>query len=82
MAISRKDALKRLNGLALRVREHLHFLEEEPDSQDAAHWRGETRSWLDQMEAMLVHVGKTTGAHWAEKIAQWRSELEEQAHGD
>jgi hypothetical protein len=32
-------------------------------------------TWLEQMEAMLPHVGKKTAAAWAAKINQWRQAL-------
>jgi hypothetical protein len=76
MAISRQDALKRLNGLAAQVQEHLKYLAEEPESVAFFHWKNEAENWLNQMEAVLPHVGKKTGAHWAEQIARWRHELE------
>jgi hypothetical protein len=76
MAISRQDALKRLNGLAPRVQEHLQKLAEHPESWDASHWKQEAASWLDQMEAVLPHVGKKTGSTGPSKSLQWRNELE------
>jgi hypothetical protein len=76
MAISRKDALKRLEALAERVIEHLRYLAQEPDSLDVPHWRHETRNWLNQMEEVLHAVGKKTGSEWRLRIDTWRAEVE------
>lgn len=75
MAISRRDALKRLQGLAPRVTEHLEQLAADPESWDVPHWRGEVRTWLDQMREILPHVGKKTGQEWAAKLAGWEAQL-------
>jgi hypothetical protein len=75
MGISRKDALKRLRGLAFRVEEHLRKLAEEPDSQDAPHWRYEAGNWIRQMEDVLFAVGKGTGADWSLRLEEWKRAL-------
>lgn len=76
MAMSRRDALKRLQGLAPRVEEHLEQLAADPESWDASHWRGEVRTWLDQLRAVLPYIGKKSGREWAEKLAGWEARLE------
>lgn len=75
MGITRKDALRRLAGLAPRVIEHLEYLAEEPDSQDVPHWKHETRNWITQMEEVLHAVGKKTGAQWRDQINAWLARL-------
>jgi hypothetical protein len=75
MAVSRKDALKRLRGLAARVDEHLQALAMEPNSRAVGHWTSEIHNWLNQMEVMVSHVGKKTGAEWQARIEAWRQEL-------
>ena len=77
MGISRKDALRRLEGLAPRVVEHLGYLAEEPDSQDVPHWKHEIRNWVAQMEEVLHAVGKKTEARWRGQINAWLARLEE-----
>lgn len=77
MAISRKDALKRLNGLAPRVEEHLAKLASDPETPDASHWQKEVGCWLDQMVMMLPHIGRKTAARWAQRISVWKSSLEQ-----
>jgi hypothetical protein len=75
MGISRKNALKDLNGLAPRVEKHLAKLAANPGSNAASHWRHEIVTWLTQMEALVTHVGKKTGKEWAKQIAAWRARL-------
>jgi hypothetical protein len=76
MAISRKDALRRLEGLAPRVEEHLSKIAVEPTSRDVPHWTKEIDSWIKQMEELATHVGKRTSALWLARIAKWKTELE------
>jgi hypothetical protein len=75
MAMSRKDALKRLNGLGPRVEEHLGKIANNPGSRDIPHWTGEIDTWIKQMEDVLPHVGDKTAAEWAAKIAEWKARL-------
>jgi phage shock protein PspC (stress-responsive transcriptional regulator) len=75
MAMSRKDALKRLNGLSPRVEEHLQKIANNPGSRDIPHWKGEAENWIRQMENVLPHVGEKTAAEWAARIAEWRARL-------
>jgi hypothetical protein len=75
MAISRAKALERLEGLTPRVEEHLAKIAQNPGHSSIPHWSHEISNWLDQMEAMLPHIGKKTAADWAAKINQWRQAL-------
>jgi hypothetical protein len=75
MAISRAKALERLEGLTPRVEEHLAKIAQNPGHSSIPHWSHEVSNWLNQMEAMLPHVGKKTAADWAAKINQWRQAL-------
>jgi hypothetical protein len=75
MAISRKQALRKILGLVDEVERHFAKLEAMPDSRDAPHFRQELTNWLNQMEAMVSHVGKKTGAQWQARIEEWRARL-------
>jgi hypothetical protein len=77
MGISRKDALKRIAGIAFRVQQHLDKLSAAELTLDDAHWQHETRNWIDQIEAVLPHVGQKTSLEWASRIAHWRQQLGE-----
>lgn len=75
MAMSRKDALKRLNGLLPRVEEHLGKIANDPESRNVTHWIKEINAWIEQMEDVLTHVGDKTSAEWLAKIAAWKTKL-------
>ncbi len=73
--MTRKRALKRLDGLAPRVEEHLEKIHAEPSSGDVPHWVKEVESWIRQMEEMLPHVGQKTAEEWAHRIDAWKRQL-------
>jgi hypothetical protein len=75
MATSRKDALRRLNGLSPGVEDHLQKIANNPGSRDIPHWTAEAENGIGQMEKMLPHVGDRTAAEWAARIAEWRARL-------
>lgn len=75
MSISRKHALRRLEGLHRRVLEHLDehipsLIDDYPET--IPHWRHELHEWLQQMTEMTKHVGRKTAAHWLEIVAVHR----------
>jgi hypothetical protein len=74
-SISRKTALKRLEGLTPQVEAHLAKIANNPGSQDIVHWQTEIRGWLTQMEHVLHATGQRTSAEWAARIAEWRTKL-------
>jgi hypothetical protein len=73
--VNRKDALKRLDGLAPQVEEHLAKMAATPRSRSVPHWRKEVASWLEQMDRLLPALGKKTAAGWEERIAGWKAQL-------
>ena len=77
MAIPRKDALRRLRSLLPEVDKHLNSIASEPDATWVGHWMHEARNWLQQMEAMLNHVGKKTSAEWRAIIEIRKATLEQ-----
>jgi hypothetical protein len=80
MGIGRKRALERLYELRPRLEEHLLYLLEKRGDRELHHWQIETRAWLDQMEAMLRHVGKKTAAEWQPLIDHAKSILGDEGH--
>jgi hypothetical protein len=78
MALSRKKALERLQGLEEAVL--YHFDDHIPSTIGKAptavnHWRKEVGGFLDQMEALSEHVGGKTSAEWRARISELRSRL-------
>lgn len=73
--MNRKDALKRLNGLAPQVEEHLAKIAADPNSRDASHWVKEINSWIRQMERILPDTGDKTAEEWRAQIAGWKDQL-------
>jgi hypothetical protein len=78
--MSRKKALERLGGLAPRIEEHLDKITSDPASQDAPHWTREVKSWIQQVESLLPHVGRKTSAKWWAKIADWKAQVPGDEH--
>jgi len=77
MAMSRKDALNRLNGLKPLVEKHLKKIAENPASRDVPHWKGEIQTWLRDMEKVIPNVGKKTGTEWQDLINKYKGLLGE-----
>jgi hypothetical protein len=78
MALSRKKALERLQGLEEAVLYHLddHIpstIGKAPAAAD--YWRKEVEGFLGQMEALSDHVGGRTSAEWRAKIGELRRRL-------
>jgi hypothetical protein len=76
MGLSRKEALKRIEGIAAQVDLHLEKIGANPNSQALSHWKREIRNWLQTMEALLPHVGKKTSAQWQTRLDACRTRLE------
>jgi hypothetical protein len=75
MAIRRKDALKTLQGLAPQVDAHLEKIAAKPGHSSLSKWKGEIRTWLQQMEDLLPHVGKKTATAWQERLERYHEAL-------
>lgn len=75
MTLSRKDALRRLEGLRPQVEKHVNKLLKATDGPDANHWRSEIVGWLDEMERLASFTGRKTAASWFEIIGHWRKRL-------
>jgi hypothetical protein len=78
MSISRKKAIKRLEGLAGRVEEHLVKLHDFPGDESAPHWKRELNGWVRQMEEVLPCLGKKTAEAWAKRFSDWKARIEGQ----
>ena len=77
MGTKRRHALDRLTELVPQVELHLAKLRDQPDSQNASHWRAEVRGWLRRMARELGKLGKRTQAEWDARISGWWADLEE-----
>jgi len=77
MGIGRKRALERLKELLPEVERHLGRIAAEPHHSSVGKWKSEVRSWLGQMQEVIRHVGKKTGAEWQERIDAYRKTLGE-----
>ena len=75
MAISRSQALNRMEGLSVEVVKHLAKIAAKPLSRDVPHWTTEIRTWIGEIERLNQHVGKKTGQEWASRIAAWKGQL-------
>jgi hypothetical protein len=78
MGLTRKDALKKMNGLTKRIEQHIKKVAENPGSRDLAHWLGEIRSWIAQVEQASQHVGARTQREWESRIETWKASLGEE----
>jgi hypothetical protein len=77
MVMKRKDALKRLRGLASQVKYHLEKMAANPKTREFPKWKREVRGWLMQMEELLHLIGKKTATEWVDIIAIWKNEMEQ-----
>jgi hypothetical protein len=77
MARSRKSALEQIESLVPRVEGHIAKIAAYPGHSALDHWKGEARTWIRDMEALLRHVGKKTSAQWQARTDAWRAAIEE-----
>jgi hypothetical protein len=75
--MNRKRALKRIDGLAPRIEEHLVKIKDDTGSWDYSHWIAEVNSWIEQIEDLLPAIGNKTAAEWRTRIADWKAQLGE-----
>lgn len=78
MALSRKQALRRLQGLQDAVLWHLdeHIPKEIGKAPEAiVYWRKEVGSFLDEMQRLSEFTGIRTAADWRVKIAIMRQRM-------
>jgi len=69
--------MKRLQGLAAQVEQHVAKLNANPSSSARHHWIAEVKSWIVQMKEMIPTVGRKTGAAWNGRISTWEKQIEE-----
>jgi hypothetical protein len=78
MALSRKQALRRLQGLEGAVLWHFdeHIPKEIGNAPEAiAYWRKEVGGFLEEMQRLSEHTGTRTAAEWQARIAFMRRRL-------
>jgi RHS repeat-associated protein len=75
LGISRQQSLKRIEGLASQVQEHLRKIAADPASKAVPHWQREVRAFVGEIERLIPNVGKKTGADWTERVAAWLREI-------
>jgi hypothetical protein len=59
------------------VSAHLEKIRENVNDREVPHWKTEVRTWPDQIEEALRHVGKNTAKERQERIEDWRDRLAE-----
>lgn len=75
MSIARRQALRRIAGLSVKVREHLAKIERSPGTRSAAHWRKEVNAWMAQIEQLSEVVGDRTSAQIRQSVEAWQRQL-------
>ncbi len=85
MALSRKQALKRLEGEEEAIRYHLdkhipELIGKRPQTVD--YWRREVSKHIDKLEELAEKVGGKTADEWRQKVAEYRRRLKELLGGD
>jgi hypothetical protein len=76
MAMSRKDALKKLDSRARQAEWHLAKIAENRGHSSIRKWKHEVGNWLREMQEVLPHVGKKTAEEWQARIDIYRTALE------
>lgn len=84
MAITRKQALKRIDGLIgegadAGIEAHI---DKRGRRGAGPHIRSELNAKLDEIERLIPCVGKKTGMELAARIAEWRRRIAEVADVD
>ncbi len=46
MGLTRKQTIRRINGLSKKIDEHLAKIQQQLHSVSAAHWRTEVETWI------------------------------------
>ena len=80
MALSRKQALSRLEGLESAVLYHLddHIPSTIKGAPNAInHWRTEVGGLIADMERLTPHIGKKSAAVWQSRISEMRKRLDD-----
>jgi hypothetical protein len=80
MALSRKQALTRLEGLESAILYHLddHIPSTIKGAPNAInHWRTEVSGLIADMERLTPHVGKKSAAAWQSRISEMRKRLDD-----
>jgi hypothetical protein len=78
MAMSRAKALERAEGQVFELENHFNKIArniDNPGCRTINHWKGEIRSFIQNIEDVIPHMGKKTGAEWATRVAEWKSRL-------
>jgi len=63
--------------LSERIDQHLGWLDDEPGSDAANHWKGEIKGWLQQIKDVMKDMGKRTGREWDKYVKEVTDKIEQ-----
>jgi hypothetical protein len=72
MGINRKHALRQIEGIKPKIREHLLKMQRFTDVPEYNHWRAEVTVWIEDVEHWARFVGRRTHEEVMKDVTQWK----------